>query len=177
MDKRSSQLQLTRLSIEQAACLQRLMESNPGYSQRVTGAVPAADAAIEALTALPPTARAEQKIDLGLWLDAELVGFADLIVGWPRTDTVHIGLLMIDGARQAEGLGKQLHEEVLALVQDYPSITTCRITIVDTNAAEAEPFWTSLGYRPTGEASNHAAGDQKSCARRWTRPVTSTRKE
>ena len=60
MDKRSSQLQLTRLSIEQAACLQRLMERNPGYSQRVTGAVPAADAAIEALTALPPTARAEQ---------------------------------------------------------------------------------------------------------------------
>ena len=65
MDKRSSQLQLTRLSIEQAACLQRLMESNPGHSQSVTGAVPAADASIEALTALPPTARAEQKIDLG----------------------------------------------------------------------------------------------------------------
>ena len=46
MDKWSSQLQVTRLSIEQAAGLQRLMESNPGYSQRVTGAVPAADAAI-----------------------------------------------------------------------------------------------------------------------------------
>ncbi|MGH3654908.1 GNAT family N-acetyltransferase [Glutamicibacter sp.] len=177
MDRQPSKLPVTRISIEQAGCLQLLMESNPGYSQRVTGAGPASDAAVQALSALPPKVQAEQKIDLGLWEGEELAGFADLIVGWPRLNTVHIGLLMVDGARQGRGLGKQIHETVLTLIQDHPSITACRISIVDTNAAEAEPFWKSLGYEPTGEISNYGVGDKQSCARTWSRPVTSMRKE
>ncbi|MFJ2351373.1 GNAT family N-acetyltransferase [Glutamicibacter sp. NPDC087673] len=177
MDRQPSKLPVTVLSIEHSACLQRLMESNPGYSQCVTGAGPASDAAIQALSALPPKAQSEQKIDLGLWEGEELAGFADLIVGWPRPDTVHIGLLMVDGARHGRGLGKQIHEAVLDVIQDHPLITACRISIVDANAAEVEPFWKSLGYAPTGEISTYAVGDKQSWARTWSRPITSMRKE
>lgn len=155
----------------QSMAVQRIMESNAEYSRRVEGAAPMPTAADEVLSALPPGVPNSQKIDLGLWDGQELVAFADVIVGWPAESVAHIGLLMTDGARQGEGLGRMMHDVVIELAGRVPGIQTLRLSIVDTNADLAAPFWTRLGYEPTGEAVPYIAGSIESTARIWARSV------
>lgn len=155
----------------QSLAVQRIMESNAEYSRRVEGTVPASTAADEVLSALPPDVDASQKVDLGLWDGPELVAFADVIIGWPAVSVAHIGLLITDGARHGEGLGRTMHDAVIDHVGSIGSIQTLRLPIVDTNADLATPFWVRLGYEPTGDAVPYVSGNVESTARIWTRPV------
>lgn len=155
----------------QSMAVQRIMESNAEYSRRVEGAVPTPAAADEVLSALPSGVPISRKVDLGLWDGPELVAFADVILGWPAESVAHIGLLMTDGARQGEGLGRMMHDAVVDLAGRTPGIQSLRLSIVDTNADLAAPFWTKLGYEPTGEASPYVSGGVESTARVWVRPV------
>lgn len=155
-----------------SAAVQRIMESNPEYSHRVEGAAPAPTAAEEVLSALPPAVDASQKVDLGLWDGPELVAFADVILGWPAVSVAHIGLLITDGARHDEGLGRTMHDAVIDHVGRDVRIKTLRLSIVDTNADLAEPFWARLDYEPNGEAVPYVvSGSVESTARIWVRPV------
>ncbi|WP_245826094.1 GNAT family N-acetyltransferase [Kocuria massiliensis] len=154
-----------------SSAVQRIMESNAEYSHRVEGEAPTPTATAEALSALPSGASSSQKIDLGLWDGQDLVAIADVIVGWPAETVPHIGLLMTDGARQGEGLGRMMHDAVIDLAGREQSIQTLRLSIVDTNADLAGPFWTKLGYEPTGEAVPNVSGSVESTARIWARPV------
>ncbi|WP_440102915.1 GNAT family N-acetyltransferase [Glutamicibacter mishrai] len=148
-----------------------MMESNLEYSRRVGGTELAPEAASEALSALPPSVLNSQKVDLGLWDGQELVAFADVILGWPAESVAHVGLLMTHGARQGGGLGRVMHDAVIDLVGRTPNIQSLRLSIVDTNADLAEPFWAKLGYEPTGESVPYVSGSVESTARIWTRPV------
>lgn len=164
-------LEVRRITQGQCAALQRMMESNLEYSRRVGGTELAPEAASEALSALPPGVLNSQKVDLGLWDGQELVAFADVILGWPAESVAHVGLLMTHGARQGGGLGRVMHDAVIDLVGRTPNIQSLRLSIVDTNADLAEPFWAKLGYEPTGESVPYVSGSVESTARIWTRTV------
>lgn len=155
----------------QSMAVQRIMESNAEYSRRVEGAAPTPTAAGEVLSALPPGVPVSQKVDLGLWDGRELVAFADVIVRWPADSVAHIGLLMTDGARHGEGFGRMMHDAVVDFLGRDSGIQSLRLSIVDTNADLAEPFWTNLGYEPTGEAVPYVSSSVESTARIWARPV------
>lgn len=159
------------VGLSQSQAVQRILESNADYSRRVDGSVPAPTAADEVLSALPPDVTVSQKVDLGLWDGQELVAFADVIVGWPAASVAHIGLLITDGARHGEGLGRMMHDAVIDVIGAKPGIQTLRLSIVDTNADLAEPFWVRLGYEPTGEAVPYVSGSVESKARIWVRAV------
>lgn len=154
-----------------SAAVQRILESNPEYSRRVGGEPSGPEAAEAVLSALPPAVDAAQKADLGLWDGPELVAFADVILGWPTEPVAHIGLLMTDGARHGEGLGRQMHDAVVDHASRDSTIQTLRLSIVETNADLAEPFWARLGYEPTGDVSTYVSGDVESTARIWGRPL------
>ncbi|UTT38659.1 GNAT family N-acetyltransferase [Glutamicibacter mishrai] len=164
-------MEVRRITQGQCAALQRMVESNLEYSRRVGGTELAPEAASEALSALPPAVLNSQKVDLGLWDGQELVAFADVILGWPAESVAHVGLLMTHGARQGGGLGRVMHDAVIDLVGRTPNIQSLRLSIVDTNADLAEPFWAKLGYEPTGESVPYVSGSVESTARIWTRPV------
>lgn len=145
------------------------MLSNPGYTRRVQGGAVGADAAREVLAALPPGVERSQKWGRGLWEGNLLVAFADVIVGWPDPSTAHIGLLLTDGAREGQGLGRTLHTAVVEELLELRTVETLRLAIVDTNAAVAEPFWMKMGYSATGEAVPYESGAVSSTARVWVR--------
>ncbi len=167
----SIRLEAHRISHGQASAVQRVLEANPVYALRVGGALPAPNAADDVLTALPPNVDTVQKLNTGLWEDEALVAFADVIFGWPASGTAHIGLLMTDGIRHGGGLGRRMHEVVIDAVRERPQIKSLRLSIVDTNADLAEPFWKKLRYEPTGEAKPQSSGDAESVARIWSRSV------
>jgi len=155
------------LSTADAAALQVLLESVPDYTMRVSGREPGSSDALHELTARPPGVPVERKLGLGLWDGDSLVGFADLLIGCPREHVAWIGLLITHGGRHGRGLGRALHHEVVRVARGTPGIDAIGLGIVATNAAAAEPFWTALGYRPTGATKPYEDGTVTSSVAVW----------
>ena len=99
------------------------------------------------------------------------MAFADVIVGWPDPSSAHIGLLMTDGAREGQGLGRMPHTAIAEELLELRTVETLRLSIVDTNATVAVPFWTKMDYSATGEAVPYESGAVSSTARIWVRPI------
>jgi predicted N-acetyltransferase YhbS len=156
------------------AALRALMESVPDYTRRVTGRAPDPADAADVLLALPPGHPPDRKLCLGLRDEAgpsTLVAFADVLHGWPRPGVAHIGLLVVHGEHHGRGLGRRMHDEVVARAGTWPDVTRTRLGIVATNADVAEPFWGALGYRPTGEARPYDSGPVSSTTAIWEREL------
>ncbi|OIH92837.1 GNAT family N-acetyltransferase [Curtobacterium sp. MCBA15_001] len=151
--------------------LQELIESYPAYAERVTGHPPGSSDALSALISVPPDFDPAGKRGIGLWDDGVLIAFADVLFGWPDTSTAHIGLLLVHGAHHGQGVGRRLHEAVLDRVLQEVNATQMRLGIVERNAAHAEPFWSALGYAPTGEVKPYRYDKLESTVSIWTRPV------
>ena len=169
----TGELQLRRLTDDDRATLQALLEADPGYTRRVSGADPAPDEAAELLTSRPPGLPAEHKVVLGAFDDDGLAVVVDVLRGWPEPTTALVGLLQVHANRKRQGAGRRAHELLVDLVRTWPEIRTLRAAIVATNAAEAEPFWSALGYRPTGRPQPFQAGATVTEVTGWTRPVGS----
>lgn len=132
------------------ALVQGLLETDPGYTERVTGYPPGPSDGHLTLTMVPAGIVPEDKYVLGLSEDDRLVGLLDLVRGYPDVTRAFLGLLLVDGARQGEGLGRLLHGAGQDLARGWPDVRLLRLAVVQSNAS-VEPFWERLGYRRTGE--------------------------
>ena len=151
--------------------LQELLDADPGYARRVTGADPDKHGAADLLADRPDGLAAEDKVVLGVYDDGGLAAVVDVLRGWPDASTALIGLLQVHARCQGTGVGRRAHELLLDLVGTWPGITQLRAAIVATNAAAADPFWTAMGYRPAGPPAPYRAGDTATQVTVWTRSV------
>lgn len=187
------------LTSEDAPALQALLEHGGGYTERVEGRAVQPGDAEAILGSRPPSApevppsqhdRPEpHRVDsdgaesdgaeptgphvhlLGAFDGKALVGLVQMVTRWPRSETAHIGLLLVDERARGTGIGRLVHEQARARAAQDPQLTTLRLAIVDTNAGAAIPFWHRLGYAPTGEQHPYAAEALSSTARIWERPL------
>lgn len=159
------------LTPSNASAVQALIESNPGYTMRVSGRLPGPTDGADVLHDAPPDLPPGGKHCLGVWLDGTLAGVADVLQAWPDPYTAYIGLLLVHGDHEGKGLGRALHDYVLSEVRGWPGIATLRLGIVETNAAGAAPFWAALGYQPTGRVVPFQDGTVETTVALWTRPV------
>lgn len=167
----TSDLRLRHLTIGDLPQVRELLDADPGYAYRVTGAGPRPHDAAELLASGPPGLRPDQKMLLGAVDDHGLAAVIDVLRGWPDPATVHVGLLQVHAARKREGIGRRTHALLLDQVAQWPEIVTLRAAIVATNAAHAEPFWAALGYRPTERPKPYRIGAQVTQVTAWTCPA------
>lgn len=153
------------------AALQELLESNPGYTERITGCPPGSSDALGVLISVPPDFDPVRKRGIGLWRGADLVAFADVLLGYPDPAAAYIGLLIVHGDHLGRGAGRELHDAVLDRVVRESSAERMRLGVVESNAAVAEPFWRALGYRPTGERKPYRYDKLVSTVSLWERDV------
>ena len=156
-----------------ADALQLLLESLPSYSIQITGYPPGPSDALSALISVPPYFDRTQKIGLGLWEGDMLVGFADVLLGYPEPAVAYIGLLAVHRDRQRRGLGRELHEGVVSLARQTSGVDRLRLGTVATTAPVAEPFWSALAYRPTGEVKPYVYDHLSSTVAMWERKLSS----
>jgi GNAT superfamily N-acetyltransferase len=150
------------------AAVQEVLASDPGYTERVFGRSPADGDAQALMTECPPGLPADRKVVLGVCDGTGfLVGVADLLRGYPEVATAYVGLLQIRADRQRQGLGRAAHAAVAKYCWGWPEISTLQLSLVATNRAAADPFWRSLGYRPTGELFPFHGGPEASTAQRY----------
>jgi ribosomal protein S18 acetylase RimI-like enzyme len=136
---------------EELRALQRIMESDVGFALRVTGHPPGPADAQSTLMFVPEGSSPDDKAPFGVWVGDELVGILDLLLRYPDEETAYIGLLLIDHARQGQGLGTAaylaLEREILAR---WPWVRRLRLSVVRTND-QVLGFWRRMGFTETGE--------------------------
>jgi GNAT superfamily N-acetyltransferase len=158
-----------------------LIVADPGYAVRATGRTPQPGDAEALLRDGPPGLPAGHKVVLGAFPTAsgtaptgDLLAVVDLLRGWPRPATTHVGLLQVHADLHGRGLGRNVHDNVLAWVTTHwPETTTLRAVIVEPNAGQAAPFWQALGYQRSGDPLPYQDGSLHTTAQGWVLPVTS----
>lgn len=109
-------------------------------------------AAVEAdFTALPPGIALEDKYYLGFYQQGSLVALLDVIAHYPRAETAHIGLFMVEQACQGQGLGREIIGGLLRQLR-CAGFARARLGCIVGNK-EGEAFWQRMGFVPTGELS------------------------
>jgi ribosomal protein S18 acetylase RimI-like enzyme len=152
--------------------LQQLIESDPGYTERITGYPPGAADAQSLLMMRPEGLPEQAKVVLGAFLTNQLVAVADLLRGYPNEHTAFIGLLQVHWNHQGLGLGKSTYELLQRYVESsWPEIRTLRLAIVDTNAHIATGFWQRQGFTPTGEERPYRYDKLESTARLYEKAL------
>lgn len=139
--------------------LQRALAGAPTYAERVSGHLPAVDAATRLLSALPAGMTYDCKYVYGFLISGpEMIGCVDIIRGWPEPGTALIGLLLLREKDQGRGLGRSVYELVEAKVRRWPEIDMIRIPVVRTNDIVL-PFWRRMGFAETGEVQPYENDD------------------
>lgn len=152
--------------------IREVLADDGGFSRRVDGRGATEADVSELLAPHPAGSPGIEKQAYGLFQAQRLVAVADLALRWPTGAHAYIGLLQVRAAAHGRGCGRDLHEHLLATIAPMCTITTLRLSIVETNLDVAAPFWVALGYRATGETKPWAnAQGRKLTAHLYERPV------
>jgi ribosomal protein S18 acetylase RimI-like enzyme len=166
------ELVLRRIAPGDVDALQELIESDPGYTERITGYPPGAADAQSLLLMRPEELPEESKVVLGAFAADRLVAVVDLLRGFPNDHTAFIGLLEVHAEHQGLGCGRTTYNLVERYVATtWAEIRTLRLAVVDTNAQVAAGFWQRQGFEPTGEERLYRYDKLESIARLYEKPL------
>ena len=164
------ELTLRELDEGDEGVLQALLESDPGYSERVTGYPPGPSDALSLLMMRPESVPESHKVVLGLFERDELVAVVDLLRGYPTPEYVFVGLLLVAGTRQGQGVGAAAMAAAERYAGKWPEVRRFRLAVVDTNAPVLG-FWLRLGFEATGETRPYRYDHLESTTRLYERDL------
>lgn len=150
--------------------LQLLLESDPGYTERVTGYPPGPSDALSLLVGRPEDVADDDKLVFGGWSGRSMISVVEVLRHWPAEGTAHIGLLLVDGRHQGQGLGRRTLDALYATARAWEGLNRWRISVVRTND-HVLSFWSRMGYVETGELKPYRYGSLESEAIILTRPA------
>ena len=143
-------LRLVQGEPDEMAKLQRVLESAPAYTHRVTGLPPVATEAQSTYSILPPGKSYDDKFVFGVERGGRMVGCVDVVRGYPDAQTAYVGLLLVAEPFQRQGIGRAAYRALESVIRSWRTCVRVRLAVVATNEAVI-PFWSKLGFVPTGE--------------------------
>ena len=161
---------LERVGPEAESIVQEVFNSAPRYHFNTEGVEQVPGAARSALTALPPDVKVDQKFTFLLRVGERVVGFADLIRGYPDAETAYLGLLLIREPEQQKGWGREFYRKLEALAAHEWGCRALRLSIVDSNPVQS--FWDKLGFEMTEFTKPHAGLRLESTKRVMVKRIT-----
>lgn len=165
-------MNLREISPDDVGAVQELIESDPGYTERITGYPPGQADAQSLLMMRPDGLPEEAKRVLGLWDGGQVVAVVDLLRGYPNGHTAFIGLLEVHGEHRGRGAGAAAYRETQGYVERvWPEMRTLRLAVVDTNALQAQGFWERQGFEQTGEVKPYRYDKLESTARLYEKQL------
>jgi len=142
---------LVLYNFSQESKVQRLFENNPDYFQACEGAKAWPGCAKEELAKRPPDFPLEKKRCYGVELEGELIGFVDMLLGFPNPETVYLGLLLIDKKYRGQALGSAVFHQI------EKNLTHKKIRIAVVENYSAIHFWKKMGFLETGDRKMYSA--------------------
>jgi RimJ/RimL family protein N-acetyltransferase len=134
---------------EEIAEVQRVLEEAPDYSLRISGCPPSPGDGKEVFTSIAPGKTHKNKFVFGVYLDNNMIGFTDIIRGYPDETTATIGLLLLSEKHQRKGLGTRAYRNLEEMICGWGNISKIRLGVLATNDIVL-PFWEKMGYIERG---------------------------
>jgi GNAT superfamily N-acetyltransferase len=110
---------------------------------------------------LPEGKSYDDKFVFGIYLGSEMVGCVDLIRGFPNAKTALLGLLLVSEKHQRKEIGRRAYTLLDEFIRSWGTCDHVRIGVVRTNE-DVMPFWSRLGFEPTGELKPYRYGSVQS---------------
>lgn len=123
--------------------LLKVFENCRDYFELVEGEVP--KNTDDFFLSLPPNKTVNDKINLGIFKDKNLIGAIDIIKNYPEEKEWIIGLMIIDINYRKSGFGEKAHELIKHLAKEKDAYKL-RIGVAEQNIL-AKKFWEKLGYK------------------------------
>jgi RimJ/RimL family protein N-acetyltransferase len=138
-----------RLTSADAPDLQDLFERCSDFHELSEGVPTGPTAGADELVAHPREKELADKHPFGIrGAGGALIGYVDLMRDYPAEGQWWIGLLMLDPAVRAQGLGTRVHRALTEWVRDRGG-TVIQIGVLEQNPG-AQRFWQRQGYREIG---------------------------
>ena len=100
----------------------------------------------EVFTACPPNCDPARSQRLGLFLDGQLAGVAELSFGFPLPEDAYLGLMILAPAARGHGHGAAFTSHLETLARHSPRLY---LGVLQANA-RGHAFWARQGFVPTG---------------------------
>lgn len=172
-DRSVTDLTLRAFAVDEERDLQTLIETAPDFAERVTGYPPGPSDALSLLLGRPDGVTDDDKIVLGGWLRGTLVSVVDVLRHYPDHETAHIGLVLVDGRRRRQGIGRQTLVRLGDHAASWTDQRRWRAAVLRSNST-VTGFWTALGFAPTGEVHPYTYGNLHTEAVIFERPATNS---
>ena len=121
-----------------------LLRTDPDYFD-LDGRQPDLDGLRASLTALPPRCAPEQKHYVAFWRDGKPRAVLDWVEGYPREQTLWVGLFLVEKSLQGQGVGKRLMSALPGAAWDG-GMDSLRLACLEHNG-NGHRFWETLGFR------------------------------
>lgn len=149
-------------SDKELASLQKVLETIPSYSIKLTGEEPSQTLAKEYFEKeLPEGVEAENRFFYGIYFNHDMIGCFDLIKSYPDEKLATLNFLVIAYDVQGAGLGSEAYKEIEKMVREWEEFQKIRIPFVKT-LDSVMPFWRKMGFRKTSENMPYENGTVKS---------------
>jgi GNAT superfamily N-acetyltransferase len=164
-------LRAVELTATDAPLLQRLFDANPDYFLAVQGEAAAPGQALAELTETPPPDVPWSRVwQIGfVEPSGRLAAFAGVVVDLFAADVCHIGLFMVDAARQGSGEAQRLHAALEQWARDHGALWM-RLGVVVGNT-RAERFWSRCGFVPVRLREGYVIGRQTNVVAVLVKPL------
>ncbi len=126
-----------------------LVLSNPQYRLQTQQRMPVRNDAVVLLEELPPGAHSNQKYVWGVWHCGTLVGCLEIIRGWPESQVLYIGFLLVSERLRHQGLASAALKMLAVRSRNWRGIRRWQLGVVETQV-DAVAFWKHSGFVPTG---------------------------
>jgi hypothetical protein len=138
---------IRQLGIDDHVLLQGLCERCAGNNNIIVGSSREKNIGLGILKELPPGKTSQDKIVMGVFEDANLIGVLDMVKDFPVKGELILGLLMFDPAMTGRGLRGKTHNCVIKWAANL-HFEKLRIDVAGDNL-ESYEFWKNIGYTET----------------------------
>ncbi|MDO9640186.1 MAG: GNAT family N-acetyltransferase [Pseudotabrizicola sp.] len=130
------------------AAVAGLLTRAQDYYQLWKGHAPGAAEVEEVFTSTPPGCDPAASHRLGLFLDDQLAGVAELSFGFPEPEDAYLGLMILDPAVRSQGHGATFLTAIETRARAAHAPRLC-LAVLEANPRGAA-FWARMGFAPTG---------------------------
>jgi ribosomal protein S18 acetylase RimI-like enzyme len=130
--------------------IQNLLENAPQYSLIISGQLPLSNEGEEVFTEIPPSLNPKNKIVMGVFFNNKIIGVIDYLIGYPNSETIYLGLLLLSENQQSKKLGKKSYDILEKKFSKLNGFSIIRLSVVEKNLRGIN-FWLKMGFVFTGE--------------------------
>lgn len=147
----SSKYTVRKLTVEDINEIYDLSAGNPLFYEYCPPYV-TKESILRDMHALPPQCTEDDKYYIGFFQEDNLIAVMDLISGYPKEDTVYIGLFMTDKKVQGRGVGTEIIKDCFRYLKNK-SFRSIQLAYAKGNL-QSETFWKKNGFCKTGKETD-----------------------